>query len=75
MTVELDEEILSRIRASELWDKDSKLTDFQIKTSENGTVLINIRTGRAQLIYDDESELHDLEQLFGQQLPPPSASG
>lgn len=73
--MELDEEILSRIRASELWDKDSKLTDFQIKTSENGTVLINIRTGRAQLIYDDESELHDLEQLFGQQLPPPSASG
>jgi hypothetical protein len=65
MMMELEEEILARIKAAKAWDKDAKLTDFQLKTSENGSVLINLKTRRAQLIYDDESELHDIEQVLG----------
>ena len=61
--MDLDEEILARIQASKLWDKTSNASDFQIKVGENGTVLINLKTGRAQLLYDDQSELHDLEEL------------
>jgi hypothetical protein len=62
--MEIDKEILARIHASKSWDRDSKLEDFQIRAADNGYVLVNIRTGRAQLLYDEDSELHDLEQLF-----------
>jgi hypothetical protein len=61
--MELNDEILARIRAAKVWDKDSKPKDFQIRAGENGSVLINLKTGRAQLLYDDDSELHDLQDL------------
>ena len=61
--MELGDEILARVRAAKAWDKDSKLSDFQLKASENGSVLINLKTRRAQLLYDDDSELHDLNDL------------
>lgn len=60
----LDDEILARIRAAKVWDKDSKLENFQIRVNENGLVLINLKTRRAQLLYDDDSELHDWKNLF-----------
>jgi hypothetical protein len=60
----IDEEILARVRAAKVWDKDARLEDFQIRAAENGFVLINLKTRRAQLLYDDDSELTDLEQLF-----------
>ena len=60
----IDEEIMARIRAAKAWDKEARLEDFQIKVADNGFVLINLKTGRAQLLYDGDSELHDLEQLF-----------
>lgn len=60
----IEEEILARIRAAKVWDKDSRLEDFQITAAENGFVLINIKTRRAQLLYDEDSELNDLEELF-----------
>jgi hypothetical protein len=59
-----DDEILARIRAAKVWDKDSSPRDFQIRGHANGLVLINIKTRRAQLLYDEESELHDWEELF-----------
>jgi hypothetical protein len=62
--VVLDEEILARIRAAKVWDKDSRLEDFQIRAHENGLVLVNLKTGRAQLLYDEDSELHDWKVLF-----------
>jgi hypothetical protein len=62
--VSLDDDIMARIRASKSWDKDSKSEDFQIKAGENGSVLINLKTRRAQLIYDEDSELRDLKELF-----------
>lgn len=45
-------------------DKRNRPSDFQVRAAENGSVLINLRTGRAQLIYDDDSELHDVEDLL-----------
>jgi hypothetical protein len=60
----IDEEILARIRAAKAWDKRARLEDFQVQAAENGFVLINLKTRRVQLLYDEDSELHDLEQLF-----------
>jgi hypothetical protein len=67
--MELEEEILARVRAAKAWDKNAKLDDFQLKAAENGSILINLKTRRAQLIYDDESELHDIEQVLGPDTP------
>ena len=64
VTMELEDEIISRIRAAKAWDKDAKLDDFQFRAFDNGSVLVNIKTGKAQLIYDDESILHDLDDLL-----------
>jgi hypothetical protein len=60
----LDDEILARIRAAKAWDKDAKLDDFQIRGHENGLVLVNLKTRRAQLLYDEESALRDWKELF-----------
>lgn len=63
----LDEQILARIEASKIWDKDAKSEDFQLRVAANGSVLINLKTSRAYLIYDDASEmleLHDMQELF-----------
>ncbi|HEX4636762.1 MAG TPA: hypothetical protein VH189_11310 [Rhizomicrobium sp.] len=62
--MDIDEEITARIRAAKVWDKNARLEDFQLKAAENGFVLINLKTRRAQLIYDEDSELTDLEKLF-----------
>lgn len=62
--LKLDEEILDRIRAAKVWDKDLKFEDFQIRVSDNGLVLINLKTRRAQLLYDRDSELLDWKVLF-----------
>jgi hypothetical protein len=62
--VSLDDEILARIRASKVWNKESRPEHFQIKAHENGLVLINIKTGWAQLLYDEDSALHDWKELF-----------
>ena len=66
--MELEDEIISRIRAAKGWDKDAKLSGFQIRAFENGCVLVNIKTGKAQPIYDDESVLHDLDDLLPRKL-------
>jgi hypothetical protein len=62
--MELEIEVMSRIRAAKGWDRNAKLGDFQFRACENGCVLVNIKTGKAQLIYDDESILHDLDDLL-----------
>ena len=71
--VDIDKEIMARINGAKAWDKDSKPEDFQIKAAANGYVLINLKTRRAQLIYDDDSELSDLRKLFPELLPFSSA--
>ena len=63
--MDIDKEVLARIKAAKAWDKNAKISDFQVRAAENGSVLINLKTRRAQLLYDDDSELHDLDALFG----------
>jgi hypothetical protein len=60
----VEDEIMARIKAAQVWDKDSKIEDFQLKAGANGFVLINLKTSRAQLIYDEHSRLNDWKQLF-----------
>ena len=62
--MELEDEIISRVRAAKGWDKDAKISNFQIRAFENGCILVNIKNGKAQLIYDGESVLHDLDDLL-----------
>ena len=61
--MDLDKEILARIHAAMSLNPGTKVQDFQVRVGENGTVLVNLKTSRAQLLYDDESKLHDLEDL------------
>jgi hypothetical protein len=61
--VSLDDEILARIRAVQIWDKNTKLEDFQLQAAANGSVLVNLKTSRAYLIYDEDSEFLDLQDL------------
>ncbi len=72
--MDLDEEIMQRIVAAKGWDKNAQLSDFQIRTFENGSVLVNIKTGKAQLLYDDQSVLHDLDDLLWSKAAPPAKS-
>lgn len=63
----LDDEIFARIRAVQVLDKGTKLEDFQLRVAANGSVLVNLKTSRAYLIYDEDSErpeLRDLRELF-----------
>ncbi|HWU55230.1 MAG TPA: hypothetical protein VN175_06980 [Rhizomicrobium sp.] len=60
----IEDEIKARVRAAKVWDKEARLEDFQIKAAENGFVLINLKTRRAQLIYDEDNALTDLQKLF-----------
>ena len=63
----LDDEIIARIRTVQIWDKNTKPEDFQLQVSANGSVLVNLKTSRAYLIYDEHSErqeLRDLRELF-----------
>jgi hypothetical protein len=69
--VDIDKEIMARINGAKAWDKDSRPEDFQVKAAANGYVLINLKTRRAQLIYDDDSELGDFRQLFPDLIPCP----
>ena len=64
LSLSLDDEILARIRAAKVWDKDCRPEDFQMRAHPNGLVLINLKTGRAQLLYDEKSELRDWKELF-----------
>jgi hypothetical protein len=72
--VDIDREIMARIDGARAWDKESKLEDFQIKAAANGYVLINLKTRRAQLIYDDDSQLDDLRDLFPNLIPFPDGT-
>ena len=73
----LDDKIRSRINAARSLDKYLTISDFQLKAAANGYVLINLKTRRAELIYDDDSErkeLTDLEELFPDLVPRPPAA-
>jgi len=41
----IEDEIMARIRAAKVWEKDSKPEDFQLRADENGFVLVNLERG------------------------------
>ena len=57
-------EILARVNAARDRDPTTTIKDFQIRVANNGYVLINQKTGLAHFIYDEDSKLSDLQQLF-----------
>lgn len=67
----LDDQILAHIRADKVWDKGSKPEDYQVRAHPNGIVLVNLKTGRAHLLYDEDSELRDWKELFPNVIPLP----
>jgi len=71
-SMSVEDDIMARIKAAQVWDKDSKIEDFQLKAGANGFVLINLKTSRAQLIYDEHSRLDDWKQLFPNVIELPS---
>jgi hypothetical protein len=62
--MDIEDEIWARIRATKAWDKKARLEDFQVRAAENGFVLINLKTRRAHLIYDEDSELPGLDNIL-----------
>lgn len=62
--MDIEDEIWARIRATKAWDKQARLEDFQVRAAENGFVLINLKTRRAHLVYDQDSELPWLEKFL-----------
>ena len=63
-SMDLHHEIIARIRAAKTSDKSARLSDFQFRAYENCSALVNIKTGNAEFIYDEETVLHDLDDLF-----------
>ena len=57
--MDLNQELIARIESACARDKLTTKRDFQIRAGENGTVLINLRTGKADIIFDDDSKLQD----------------
>jgi hypothetical protein len=57
--MDLNQELVARIKSACALDKLTTERDFQIRAGENGTVLINLRTGKADIIFDDDSKLQD----------------
>lgn len=49
----LNEEIEARIERAKVLGKAAAPSDFQVRVAEKGAVLINLKTSRATLIYDD----------------------
>ena len=56
----LDDQIFACIEAAKTWDKDAKLEDFQLRVVANDLVLIHLKTSRAYVLNDEESDLPDL---------------
>ena len=62
--MDIDDEIIARVRAAKAWDPGAKLEDFQIRATADGYVLTNLKAGYSQFIFDGSSILDDLTQVF-----------
>jgi hypothetical protein len=58
----LTQKIGAHIRSAKAFNPDAHISDFQVRVSERGAVLINLRTGEAKLIEADKSDCDPLEQ-------------
>ena len=50
----LTQQIASRIRQAKLLGDARGVSDFQLHVTEKGAVLTNLRTHRAELLFDDD---------------------
>lgn len=57
--MDLDQELRARTKSACELDHLTTKHDFQFRAGPNGSVLINLRTGKAQIIHDDDSKLLD----------------
>ena len=62
--MDIDAEILARVRAAKAWDPSARLEDFQIRATADGYVLTNLKAGYSQFIFDGSGILDDLTQVF-----------
>ncbi len=62
--MELEEELLARVRAAHSFDNAISLSHFQVRAGQSGSVLINLKTGKSYLIFDDDSPLEDFRELL-----------
>lgn len=62
--MDIDKEILARVRAAKAWDPSARLEDFQIRATKDCYVLTNLKTGYSESIFDEASSLDDLTLLF-----------
>ena len=58
----LTQKIGAHIRGAKAFDPNVHISDFQVRISERGAVLINLKTGEARLIEADGSDCDPLEQ-------------
>jgi hypothetical protein len=50
----IEEKIIARVRAEQIWDTTARLEDFQLRGTPSGYILVNLKTGHRQFIFDDE---------------------
>jgi hypothetical protein len=62
--MDIDAEILARVRAAKAWDPSTRLEDFQIRATADGYILTNLKVGYSEFIFDESSSLDDLTQVF-----------
>ena len=58
----LAQKIGAHIRSAKAFTPDAHISDFQVRISERGAVLINLKTGEAKLIAADDSDADPFEQ-------------
>ncbi|HKU66111.1 MAG TPA: hypothetical protein VJQ06_13745 [Rhizomicrobium sp.] len=52
----LTQQIASRIRQARMLGNAGGPSDFQLRVTEKGAILINLRTHGAELLFDDDDE-------------------
>lgn len=52
----LTQQIASRIRQAKILGEARGVSDFQLRVTETGVVLTNLRTHRAELLFDDDED-------------------
>ena len=62
LAMSLTQKIGAHIRGAKAYNPDVHISDFQVRISERGAVLINLRTGEAKVIEADGSDSDPLEQ-------------
>jgi len=61
--MDIEEKILARGRAQQTWDPVAKLGDFQIRATPSGYILVNLKTGHRQFIFDASIPLDFMPRL------------